>query len=660
MAGRGFRVFPVRPYGKKPAIKQFELLASSDPEVIREWWVDPSTGVEREYNIGVLTNEYVVADIDVKHGPVALEGYKTLGGHFDTFTVQTPTGGYHPYFDGPDSGLRVGVVPGVDIRSHNGYVLGPGSYTDPELANDPDVKAKGWYTIINDVPTVWVPSGIERELRPPGIRAVRTNTGIELDTPTAIDNAAVWLLSATLAIEGQGGDDITYKTAVKLVRDYALSEETAFHLMARNWNARCSPPWPVELLWKKVQNAAEYGQGELGSARPETFFATVQSVPTALQQTARERGVYLGNALEPNAIKPRPWIVERLLLRGDVSVLAAGGAVGKSVLMLTCAAHWALGLDFGPYKLRSHGTPLRILCYNAEDDMEEASRRLLAICLTYKLDYAKVTANLALMDDSQGELILAMRAGQALQINEAVVQYLINTALELNADVNMFDPFVNLHTLQESDNGDMRFLVSILRRIARASKTATFVAHHTAKGAGKKDAGDADAIRGAGAIVNSSRVAVMLSGANEEDKRKYGIKDQDKHSYVRMDDAKANMFARSVDPIAWLRWHPSKLITGDIIGVPTLVDMNAAQNAQARKIAEVLHTHIITNGVGGINRAEAVRVLKNEEPMYMSMCETSDMPLRRLIEKLLAQPVPVGNDRIVYIVEEGDALIKVV
>ncbi|MEV0027833.1 bifunctional DNA primase/polymerase [Nocardia sp. NPDC050793] len=37
-ARRGFRIFPLHPYSKSPAINQWEQHASCDPFRIRDWW----------------------------------------------------------------------------------------------------------------------------------------------------------------------------------------------------------------------------------------------------------------------------------------------------------------------------------------------------------------------------------------------------------------------------------------------------------------------------------------------------------------------------------------------------------------------------------------------------------------------------------------------
>lgn len=660
MARRGFRVFPCVPYGKKPAIENWTSLATSDEAQIRAWFID-----RPDYNYGIATTGFVVPDVDIsKVGrETALANYAGLGGHFDTFTVQTPTEGYHCYFEGPDSGLRVNLVPGVDIRSHNGYVVGPGCYTDPARTDDTSVKAVGWYAVVHDLELAWVPPGIEIRLRPPGERREHVDYSIELDTPTAISNAQAWLLLTSPAIEGLGGDNQTYIVCAKLVRDFALSPEKAFELLCAGWNERCSPPWPLEQLWVKVKNAADYGTAPLGGARPEATFGivTVPSVPLQwYQQPAIEHGIYLGNALDPSSLEARRWLAERLLIRGEVTVMAAAGAAGKSITSLTVAAHYAVGLDYGPYKLKIKGKPQRIFIYNGEDDIAEQTRRLLAICATYKLDYEMVRANIMLMDNSMGDLILAAAERNVAHENTLIVDFLIDLLLTNEIDIAIFDPLINLHQCSENDNVHMRFVIGfVLRRIARKSNTALMVAHHVSKG-NSKEAGNADDIRGAGGIINSARIAVMLSGPTDKDLSLLGIDVTVRHSYVRIDDAKANLFLKSGVAIMWTKWEGVRIATGDIVGVPIALEVDIAKEAERTRIGEIIYRQMIIEGRATALVADAVRWLRAEDEMYNAMCDKNDTALRRLVQNMLMRPLTVeDNVQLVLTGAAGKPLIQI-
>jgi hypothetical protein len=82
-------------------------------------------------------------------------------GHIPTFTVRTPSGGWHFYYRLPADltvTTRALLGPGIDIRSTGGYVVVPGSYVD-----DGDVQ--GTYAVAENLPVAPLPAWIERLYR---------------------------------------------------------------------------------------------------------------------------------------------------------------------------------------------------------------------------------------------------------------------------------------------------------------------------------------------------------------------------------------------------------------------------------------------------------------------------------------------------------------
>ncbi|KAI93722.1 hypothetical protein T281_14970 [Rhodomicrobium udaipurense JA643] len=102
----------------------------------------------------------------------------------------------------------------------------------------------------------------------------------ELDAPREIAAAAAWLASdAPPTIQGCGGDNQTFKIAAELVRDRALTPETALDLMLEHYNPRCEPPWLPADLHKKVHSAAGSARGDIGTKTAEGMFGGVVAVP---------------------------------------------------------------------------------------------------------------------------------------------------------------------------------------------------------------------------------------------------------------------------------------------------------------------------------------------------------------------------------------------
>ncbi|GAB3646000.1 bifunctional DNA primase/polymerase [Glycomyces tarimensis] len=148
-ADRGWPVFPLVPGGKRPAIKNWEHRATTDTARIERCW---RAGA---WNIGLACGpaSLVVVDLDRPKGSqqrynadgsiyTGAVGYDQIAaeaggetGFGETFTVATPSGGWHLYFAHPAGVAPLRSTAGalaylVDTRSHGGYVLAPGSVVD--------------------------------------------------------------------------------------------------------------------------------------------------------------------------------------------------------------------------------------------------------------------------------------------------------------------------------------------------------------------------------------------------------------------------------------------------------------------------------------------------------------------------------------------------
>lgn len=621
-AARGQRVFPLIPNAKTPAISSYSLRASMDTHVLTSWWTE-----NPEYNIGIATGDgLTVADIDVKKGKPGLESYQELDGHYETFVVKTPTNGYHCYFKGPDCRLAVDLLPGIDIRSKGGYVVGPGSTIDGVP-----------YEIVADKPLAEVPFGIAIRLESPHRRS-RVASHVELDTPTAIANARIWATNAEPAVEGLGGDNVTYKTAVRLVRDFALSEEVAYEILAEVWNVRCSPPWEPEELWRKIQNAHEYGVGDLGAARPEQMFGPVTVIappPPEPKPTPQELGLTKGNALDPAAVTARPWLVPKLLMLEGVTLINAIGSGGKSSLSLTIAAHFAVGKDFGPYKLTIPYRPVVSIIHNDEDDAQEQARRLLAICACYKLDYQAVKSNLVLVCRGQTDFRFARANIQGVQVDQETVDFWADLAHREGAQFIALDPLINIHECAENDNMQMSRVMKAISAMAEKSGAAVMVMHHTGKGSSSSSlAGSTEAARGASAIGTAIRIAITMTNADSRDCEEYGIDPKDRFKYVRLDDAKANVFLRSNQASLWLKWETVRLHSGDDVGVPVIHDMSTTEKEARADLGLLIRDMIVARQSGFMTLTQVAEELKAVDDLYGKMdVKNVKAQIRKLMRK---------------------------
>lgn len=280
LASMGFWVFPISP-GKKspPLMTGWQEAATCEADHVTALWLECPTA-----NIGIYTGKFrtnealIVIDVDCKEGRIGNEELIRLeleGCEFpDTYIQTTPTGGRHLVFCA-DQAVRQGAsVLGrnLDIRSAGGYIVGAGS------------RIEGAYYQGTGHAVAPAPEWLIARLTGGG-RVVHTpalSAPVTVDIQAATVQAQAYLAVANLAIQGQGGDETTYKVAAGC-KDFGVDEETTLRLMADYWNDRCQPPWAADELREKVAHAYRYGKHPVGSRSPEAAFAGVVVTPPAQQ-----------------------------------------------------------------------------------------------------------------------------------------------------------------------------------------------------------------------------------------------------------------------------------------------------------------------------------------------------------------------------------------
>ena len=273
LAVEGFHVFPLVTNSKKPIITNFPNVATTGFVKLDEWWYNKS------FNIGISTTHYkkdlalLVVDVDNKkdkNGSETLLKLEINGSEFPKTRIQkTPTGGLHLIYKVKEpvkQGTDV-LGSGLDIRSRGGYILGAGSVLDGKE-----------YTT-DATPIVWAPEWmiLKCNEKREASRKTKKKVTAKINKKAANKRAATYLAqSAPLAVEGSGGDQTTYRVASKM-KDMGVTEKDCFELMIEYWNERCSPPWNLDELQTKINNAYSYGQNTEGSDSPENDFEPVET-----------------------------------------------------------------------------------------------------------------------------------------------------------------------------------------------------------------------------------------------------------------------------------------------------------------------------------------------------------------------------------------------
>jgi hypothetical protein len=667
-ARRGLNVFPLREGRKEPEREGWQIIATSDPAKVYEMWTNTAVRGGSDaigYNIGYSTSGLFAIDIDVKDDPIAIAKYQDeLYGEFDTMQVQTASGGIHLVYANPamDRGNRTRVekLP-IDIRAEGGFLVAPGSVINGRC-----------YRLIDPRPPAPVPRHLWSLSSRPGEHKTNTVPIEHLDKPGAIEHC-VKIARNTPAIIAPGRGAACFKLAAEL-HDHGVSEETAIGIILEHWAPRCEPPYleqestasdgsAGEGVRFNTRNGYRYAQNAAGSKSPEallggvrpqippdspgtpvftsqggvmvdgveTYYPPPVQAPNAAPPYVFELGdgVGYGNLIPPNLLKPREWVIHRMLIKGEVTALIAPGGVGKSQIGIMMAIALARGVDFLTFRNPMAGTPQRTIIYNAEDSLQEMSMRLYAQCIVDEIDPASVAPYIMLISgkEENAQFRIALGSRDVLQYNEAAAEVIATRAGDFGAQLAILDPLAKIHTTSESDNGLMSQVMVLLERFARKLGAAILLLHHASKASGAAGlAGNVDASRGASAIKDSARAAFTLSPPLPADVAALAIPARKVMRYLRLDDAKMNRGLMSAAPV-WMEKHSVTLpATGEEIGAFSYVAMEEVSMDRLRGIADILVGEIQARDMGKDGHKEmgmdlAIQLWKAADPSAALMDE---------------------------------------
>lgn len=556
LANRGYYIFPLSPNSKFPiADLKWRDESTNRIATIEKWWNE-----KPNYNIGIDTGKsgiYVI-DVDIKKGKEGAKSFDALDLMYDfpnTIISITPTGGRHHIYKSPEQPLGNTVEAlgkGLDTRGWGGYIVAPGSI----------IEGKEYYfTADSPMTPAEFPEWIGEKLKEHRVASKQNNRKDKLveDREDDIARAKEWLVSnAETAVEGAGGDHTTFAVAAKL-REFGLSADTVLDLMLDNWNEHCAPPWNTEDLKRKVDNAFAYSQKAQGSASPHAEFeAVVREV---------DYSSFAPQFRIPATIPKREWIFDDLALAKKLTMLVAPPGVGKSTLTIGIAASKASGKPILGFNPRGVGN---VLLINNEDDMEELQRRTKALCQHFGITDEDFLENDAMGDAARSRLMIQSGENRPLKIAQRTgagikgkdVDDLIDTILKFNIKLLIVDPFSETHPANENDNGEMQEVAKLYREVAQRANCAVILVHHDRK-PDKADSeghvGNMHSARGASSIAGVVRIMFTFHNMSIKDCKKYGIAEEQRNLYVRLDNAKANMTLAGGEP----RWFKR---IGEILG----------------------------------------------------------------------------------------------
>jgi hypothetical protein len=233
---------------------------------------------------------------------------------------------------------------------------------------------------------------------------------------------------------------------------------------------------------------------------------------------------------------PRGWLLGNIFCRRFLSSLLADGGVGKTALRYAQLLSLAIGRSLtGEHVFQR----CRVLIISFEDDRNELRRRILAACLHHNIQLSELKGwlFLAAPGAAAGKLMTLDRAGRLL-LGEMATN-LETVIMDRTIDVVSLDPFVKAHSVPENDNSLIDDVVQVLTGIGAKHNIAVDTPHHTSKG--PADPGNAHKGRGASSMNNGGRLVYTLTTMSPEEAKAFGIDDDQRRAYIRMDSAKVNI-----------------------------------------------------------------------------------------------------------------------
>jgi hypothetical protein len=483
LAQNGFAVFPLSPNSKRPLPGSRGFYeASFDQDIVRQAWASSP-----DSNIGIYPdacrNRLMVVDLDVKNGE---DGRETLAilemEHGDlppTLQVRTPGGGTHVYLvvpDGhppvPSSVRRVG--PGIDIRSHGGYVVAFGCEVDgkPYEVLTPPVIAVAPEWLISLAGTA-PERHADADKLAPGIA--------DWDLMENRKRALEWLQrearAGRVATAGRGGNSFTYQTA-EVVRDFGITEQLCVDFMRDGWNPLCQPPWEDGELAQIVANAYAYAKRPAGASRnasPEALDRMAQLVAERPKETgdapkpaSRFRLLTWANVM---SMAPPTWMVEGTLPERGVIEIYGPYSSYKSFLALDMALSLAHGVEWAGRRVDKP----RNVVYTAGEGAYGMRARAAAWAEAHKLQSVSGFALMPTMplfgdaDDLRG-------FGEAIAAHQPEFIVVDTTAHAMAG-------------LDENTQKDAGTFMARVFELRDAFRTAVLLVHHTGKDASRGSRG---------------------------------------------------------------------------------------------------------------------------------------------------------------------------
>lgn len=471
-AQHGWRVVPIRPGEKRPALNNWQNIATTDTDTITEWF----TGPYKDHGIGIATGPesgIFVLDVDItdtKAGDETLHDLEQIHGQLPaTLTSITGSGGWHLLYNYPpdieirnDAGRRLG--PGLDIRGVGGQIVAPptihpnGNSYEWDDSCQTIADAPQWLLELLTTPEPTQPPPTLSKLSDTDSIAARYN---QQTNWTDLLNQDGWTLAAYLP-----SGETQWTRPGKDIRE-GISATVGHDNRDILTVFTSSIPWlPQDSYSRFGYYACRHHNGNRSEAAKHlisekdhelaNYFTSQLITPPEPTLEHQENRIELAHLVDWQKLwtDDRPdeeWLAEPIIPKGRAIALYAPAKAGKSTITLAIVAAVATGSRILG---QTRTTPTNVLYLDYEMTEDDLIERLTELGYgpqdnLNKLHYALLpslppldtiegaTALLHLVDQTQAELVVVDTFGRAVEGDEdradTVRAFYRHTGLSLKA-----------------------------------------------------------------------------------------------------------------------------------------------------------------------------------------------------------------------------------
>ncbi|MGB3316444.1 MAG: AAA family ATPase [Albidovulum sp.] len=241
---------------------------------------------------------------------------------------------------------------------------------------------------------------------------------------------------------------------------------------------------------------------------------------------------------------------------GYLSVTFAAPKTGKSLLALSEAIDAATGRGFLTGR---PSEPIRVLYYNAEDDLAVIQGRVCAVLQAWNIPQSEIAGRLFVVSGVTEESPVVLIEGLKGEIVEPAFQALSDLIKREGIDLEIFDPLQDLSQSPET-NEVFRALGGRIRALASDTGAAVGLIHHTRKPS-PGIMPTLDDGRGGSALRGVARFNRLLVPMTEAEGAKAGV--DDFRRYFRIGEAESNFAPPSSDRNRWFEKTSEVIANGE-------------------------------------------------------------------------------------------------